>query len=442
MASSSSLPSPSPIAPYRVELSPEKARALAEQGGTLLLLDVPAGTQLGLDQQGYRVGPQFSGVKMLPPGAHFLSYTAANSNPAHASVAPYPEAFFVHLAPGQVVVRKWDAQLEKLVPLNDPAEEERHVAAVRRFEFDARLGPYDLSRTKEWRTLSSYISPGLISRLEPIGGVISIASEPEPNSSRPRTLAEARLQEQLASRCTAAPAGQQQATTSGELSDVERMETDDEEKMETDDGSERAGGSGRCFYTHLPRRVTRKGATAAESTVLADVLRDRYGGDESMLLGELQFAFIGFLFGQSLEAFGQWKALLHLTLACFDAPLQSHSALFIKLLQVLRAQLHVALRGERARHGSEQSLSAFDIWLTETDDVEFLRVLLTNFMMAMRDAAVVPTALTAELSKLCKLLEATLGWNLSTPQMLEEDDEYAPVIVDAGELPEGYTAAH
>ena len=39
----------------------------------------------------------------------------------------------------------------------------------------------------------------------------------------------------------------------------------------------------------------------------------------------LQFAFLAFLLGQSLEAFGQWKALLHLLLACEEAPLRTRT---------------------------------------------------------------------------------------------------------------------
>ena len=44
-------------APYSVDISPERAKELAEVGGALLLLDVPAGTVVGIDQQ---VGEQSS----------------------------------------------------------------------------------------------------------------------------------------------------------------------------------------------------------------------------------------------------------------------------------------------------------------------------------------------------------------------------------------------
>ena len=38
-------------APYKVHLDPEKARELAQSGAIILLLDVPNGTIIGIDQQ-------------------------------------------------------------------------------------------------------------------------------------------------------------------------------------------------------------------------------------------------------------------------------------------------------------------------------------------------------------------------------------------------------
>jgi hypothetical protein len=37
--------------PYTVHIDPDKARELAESGAILLLLDVPHGTVVGIDQQ-------------------------------------------------------------------------------------------------------------------------------------------------------------------------------------------------------------------------------------------------------------------------------------------------------------------------------------------------------------------------------------------------------
>ena len=81
---------------------------------------------------------------------------------------------------------------------------------------------------------------------------------------------------------------------------------------------------GRCFYTRLPTRlVKQQGLTAAELTarnldkspVLLQAAMSRYGkrltssadgmGALAGLLGELQFSFVAFIYGQSLDGFSQ-----------------------------------------------------------------------------------------------------------------------------------------
>lgn len=67
----------------------------------------------------------------------------------------------------------------------------------------------------------------------------------------------------------------------------------------------------------------------------------------------LQFAFLAFVVGHSLEAFGQWKALLHLLLACEAAPLHKRPKFYSHLLQavqvwftLLKSQNHPRIRME------------------------------------------------------------------------------------------------
>ena len=64
--------------------------------------------------QSFVVGPKFKGVKMLPPGAHMVSYNAASRTGDFAPTT----SFFVHLGPSQVYVRKWNAQQELLLDIH------------------------------------------------------------------------------------------------------------------------------------------------------------------------------------------------------------------------------------------------------------------------------------------------------------------------------------
>jgi len=64
-------------------------------------------------------------------------------------------------------------------------------------------------------------------------------------------------------------------------------------------------------------------------------------------LESAQFALLAFLLGHSLEAFGQWKALLHLLLSCEEAPVQTLCSFYAQALSALHAQLNHCLANTR-----------------------------------------------------------------------------------------------
>ncbi|KAL6225824.1 hypothetical protein ACLB2K_004673 [Fragaria x ananassa] len=280
----------------------ETAVEAAKQGSTLVLLDVPQHTLIGVDTQVVSVGPSFKGIKMIPPGPHFVSYSSPTRDAKDFSPVT---GFFIFSGPSEVIVRKWDGQEERLVKLPQD-EEARYCCAVRNWEFDRFLGPYNLSQYGDWKRLSSYITKTIIERIEPIGGEITVASESALHKFTPKTAKENALDEQLkASRF---------ATAS--------------------DTSDARG----CYYTSIPHVIKHKGIDVQQLTslnldktqLLESLLQKDYGGSEDMLLGELQFAFVAFLMGQSLEAFLQWKALVNLLFGCTEAPFHTRSRLFVK----------------------------------------------------------------------------------------------------------------
>ena len=52
----------------------ETARVLFREGAILLLLNMPEGSEFGIDYNSWTVGPKFRGVKMIPPGIHYIYY--------------------------------------------------------------------------------------------------------------------------------------------------------------------------------------------------------------------------------------------------------------------------------------------------------------------------------------------------------------------------------
>jgi A1 cistron-splicing factor AAR2 len=75
-----------------------------------VLKDVPRGTEVGIDLQAWNTGDRFLGIKLIPPGIHFLYYSAVNTG--DRSTAPRLMAFF-HL----LGVRRWKSLRSKIYKL-------------------------------------------------------------------------------------------------------------------------------------------------------------------------------------------------------------------------------------------------------------------------------------------------------------------------------------
>lgn len=58
----------------QTSISNELALNLLKDGGTFIFLDAPVGMEFGVDMKSWTTGEKFKGVKMIPPGPHFLYY--------------------------------------------------------------------------------------------------------------------------------------------------------------------------------------------------------------------------------------------------------------------------------------------------------------------------------------------------------------------------------
>lgn len=383
----------------------DTALELVKRGATLLLLDVPQYTLVGIDTQMFSVGPVFKGLKMIPPGVHFVYYSSSSRDGKEFSPII---GFFVDAGPSEVIIRRWTTEEERLVSVSEE-EAERYCQAVKSMEFDRQLGPYDLNRYGDWKRLSNYITKDTIQRLEPIGGDITVECESEILKNTPKAAMEKALDEQLKTRKFSASVDKAQSRG--------------------------------CYYTSIPHFVKRRGIEGHELTslnldktqLLETILATEFGGSEDLLLGEFQFSFIAFLMGQSLEAFLQWKALVGLLLGCTEAPFHTRTQLFTKFVRVIYYQLKYGLQKDSADNKStEQGTSALldDLWFS-TDS--FLHRLCKDFFSLVLVAPVVDGELLSWTRKFKELLENTLGWEFRQNSAVDglyfdEDDEFAPTI--------------
>lgn len=70
----------------------EEARRKLEEGGVMLCMGVPQGTELHCDMAGLVVGPKFRGIKMLPPGLHLFCWDAGQVRPITVTMESAPLA--------------------------------------------------------------------------------------------------------------------------------------------------------------------------------------------------------------------------------------------------------------------------------------------------------------------------------------------------------------
>ncbi|KAJ3692384.1 hypothetical protein LUZ60_012734 [Juncus effusus] len=401
MASSSS--SSSSSSQSAMEMDSETALELVKNGGTLLLLDVPQFTLLGIDTQIFTVGPKFRGIKMIPPGCHFVYYSSSSKEGNEFSPVI---GFFITLQTSEVLVRKWDQREERLIKLSED-EESRFSEAVKRLEFDSQLGPYQLNRCEEWKNISDFLSQNIIEKFEPIGKEITIMQESEITDLKaPKTEMEKKLMEQLKrAKCPSI-----------------RVSSNEFEKNKKG-----------FYFTKIPQFVRNKGMCGDKLTelnldkteLLETLLSNDYEGKEEILLGEIQFSFIAFMMGQSLEAFYQWKSLISLLLSCIQAPLHTRTRLFSKFMKVIYHQLKHGFQSKQ----NNKSLFLDEEWFSK--DV-FLYRLCKDFFPLVLEAPAVDGDLLLWTRKLKKLLETTFGWNFdqnALDLMDEENDEFAPVVV-------------
>ncbi|GFY86741.1 hypothetical protein Acr_05g0003800 [Actinidia rufa] len=207
------------------------------------------------------------------------------------------------------------------------------------------------------------------------------------------------------------------------------------------DKSQRSG----CYYTPIPRVIKQKGIHGQELTclnldktkLLESILMKDYGGCEDLILVELQFAFVAFLMGQSLEAFFQWKSLVSPLSGMHRSYVYScvsvcHSIdwhiwypgtnqanrMRISFIKVIYYQLKYGFQKERTDTGGAEkcALTLLDeSWLSSDSFLHHL----------------------CKTRKFKELLEDTLGWDFQPKSAVdgtyyEEDDEKATNLVSRG----------
>lgn len=321
----------------------ETAKSLFEGGATLVLLDFPENSEFGIDYNSWRTGPKFRGVKMIPPGIHFIYYSASDKE----GNIGFRSGFFYIFKTKEILLKKWNKQTES-IELNLPIDkEEIERIQINKHDLDRFLAPYPYDEYKKWISLSNYLNETMVNRLVPLTGEITSAAELVGEKfTRSRvikptvsTSASSSTDVEMKSSSNESEKREQnlnklfQAPKS--LIEAENMLP----KMTENDVS-------RIRFTNILKYKYPQGSTSTQITAhsidmsyyLENLLASNYESNANNVLCELQFAFICFLIGYVYDAFEQWKLIVNL-LCNSDREIRTNPTMYLNFIQIFYFQL-------------------------------------------------------------------------------------------------------
>eukprot|EP01088_Endostelium_zonatum_P019429 TRINITY_DN6702_c0_g1_i2.p1 TRINITY_DN6702_c0_g1~~TRINITY_DN6702_c0_g1_i2.p1 ORF type:complete len:373 (-),score=78.69 TRINITY_DN6702_c0_g1_i2:35-1153(-) len=286
-----------------------------EDGGYLVCWNVPKGTEFGMDTHLSVTGENFKGFKWISLNVPHFVYFAAT----YKEMPTMRSGFWVNFTkPRQVIVKIWDASKEEFMADDlETEQKERLEYATLKHEFDPYMGSYPPELLEKWKPLVNHISPDLLSRLEPIGKQIHSQTklEEDPTSHlNSNNSTKTNKQTQKSKDSTDARSKLQRI--------AEMMENVEPDKGDQSDiGSLYASGanlsqSSGVYYTTIPTKSFSSSPSELtlsnhdKSTLLSSLITSQFSSSFYLFLGELQFSFIHFWIGQSLDGLNQWKKML------------------------------------------------------------------------------------------------------------------------------------
>lgn len=371
---------------FYIVMDQDTAKVLQREGATFILYDMPEHSEFGIDYNSWTTGPKFKGVKMIPPGIHFVYYSSQGPD---SSTGGIRTGFFHNFKQREVLVKKWDKYNED-IQLGVVSAEEQSRAESSLRELDQFLGPYPYESYKKWVSLTNHITEKLLSQLQPQCGTITSVTQFESPKSDSKTRQEA-------------------AEKQKDSSEVKSPSKSCLPNLTTVAGTE-------MRFTEIPKQRYPVGASPQEvtkhsmdSSYLLETLLKTVYTSYNEILGEIQFAFICFLIGQVYDAFDQWKKLVHLLCSC-ESALNTHSELFMNFISMLHFQVH-------------EIPEDFFVDIVSADN--FLTTTLQEFFSNL-DEGNGSEKLRQRGRKFREHLTSKFKWDFTT-----EPEDYAPVVVES-----------
>jgi len=363
------------------------------QSGTLIFLNLPPKTFIGIDLISFNSSAQFKGVSNIPYGLHFL-YSGTD---ASLSIR---QGRWLNISRGdyECQIVQWNANNESLDLLNEGVETAQNVISStvggsryglldyqalqaatsdlvamqseeasgpgpRRYRLSSRVnaqtteggdeldaedendddnvsnsgsGSENDANPSTWQDLMSHISPSLLTRILTRDWITtSISSLPSDIEAIPGL-----------SHLEASDALHQHPLCLLRVDLKQTWAADDVGRLRTDRARDRSWYLSTLLDTaaNLPSSDGDSGSTSSTSTataasrVTATRVNERKALGARHLLGELQFCFLMVLTLANYSCLEQWKRLLSVFFTCYDA-LRDIEAYFVQIVHVLREQM-------------------------------------------------------------------------------------------------------
>jgi len=445
---------------------------------TLLTPHLPPKTLVGIDLITFTSTPNFHGIRDIPGGWHFL-YTGTTEGLSLRCGAwfyidegetPQKDRSAGGGNGPQVLIWRWNGDTEALEPIQGTGEGYQEAMRYRAnlgalwrggrlFGYRSRVPAQGVRQTeqeedeekgrREWKALTDRLSARLLSRIT--------------GAQREEEIVDLEMDWDGRVRWVITSGG----TARRDDDDIPGI---DGPSLEALAQSGSAGQKEREF-SFLPvdlKMTWREGAIGRERTeaardrswALGEIIHsipmrsDAAGVDDSegeaQVLGELQFTFLMGLTLMNYSCLQQWKRLLRLILTCRLAILE-RASLMAEVLRLLLLQLK---RCDDVEGGLFDQLGAEE---GAGEGAEFIRKLLKGFRTALYQTLedVEGSPVKTEFERLEEWVKSEYDWELNRDAVLrkgmlqledgeevememieDEEDDYAPVIVDLDTVPE------
>ncbi|XP_026477981.1 protein AAR2 homolog [Ctenocephalides felis] len=369
-----------------VEMNQDLAKYLLTEGASLVLFNVPSGTEFGIDMKSWNTGDQFKGIKMIPPGLHYVFYSSVSESTGDTG---HRVGFLHDFKSKEMVIKFWDNELEELTD-KSLSDEEINRIKNNLLELDRYLGPYPFEIYDMWKDLTDNLTSEQAINLSPSCGYIKSALELQScnDNDRPKGAQNTRSHRKL----------------NWDISDEEGFLPNLHPLPGT--APRLSTLPPRCPENAKPEEITKYFLDSTHSLELLLRSYDR----PTDVIGELQFSFVIFLIGHSVEGFHHWKKLLNI-LCTSELALKLHTSMYLQFLKTLHTHI----------------LQVPNEFLIDiVDGNNFLYVKSRQLFKNIYSSGL--TVLIKRVDKMMEDFTEKFTWNFE--DLLEEDQEDLPVVVE------------